>query len=240
MKKLLLPLLPLALFASQDVEQKIESLEQQLKELKAQVKENSQNINEDTSILEDVETKSILDKINFSPEILLRLDKFSYDNGKIINPDGSDENTKIHGGDFDGLQRRDEYSKNFELAAYVRFRLNMNFELDNVKFHGRLLYANSTQSNERLCILSRDIKSGTGGSAFDVDRAYVDYTLNSQSQYPFTLSFGILPTSGGTPMQYAETRPRESLFPALVFEHHNSQAYSDVSHSTQNYLNRKN
>ena len=100
----------------------------------------------------------------------------------------------------------------------MRFRLNMNFKLDNVKFHGRLLYTNSTQANERLCILSRDIKTGTPGSAFDVDRAYVDYTANKNTPYAFTFSFGLLPTTGGTPMQYAQNSKRSSLFPALVFD----------------------
>jgi len=45
----------------------------------------------------------------------------------------------------------------------------MAMELEDIKFYGPLLYGNSSQSNQRVCILSRDIKSGTAGSAFDVE-----------------------------------------------------------------------
>ncbi len=239
MKKLALLTLPLLLSAAQDIDvlQKILELENEIKMLKAQVQhnakqqtrssctvgkiqeqveENTLSIDEDTTILEKVETKSILDKINFTPELMLRFDKFNYSNGQIEG-----ENTKIYNNTnpaLNGLQRRDEFSKDFDVAASMRFRLNMSFELEDIKFHGRMLYMNSTQSNQRICILSRDIKAGTAGSAFDIDRAYIDYTLNKTSSTPFTFSFGILPTSGGTPMQYAQNKQRSSLFPALVFD----------------------
>jgi hypothetical protein len=214
MKKLILLTLPLFLFASTDVDKKILELEKEIQALKVQVRENTNNADEDAAILEKVETKSILDKINFSPEILLRFDKFDYTTGKIEG-----ENTVIQPGNpFAGEQRRDEYSKHYDVATSIRFRLNMNFELEDIKFHGRMLYMNSTQSNQRICVLSRDIKSGTAGSAFDVDRAYVDYTFNKTSSQPTTFSFGLLPTSGGTPMQYAQNKQRGSLFPALVFD----------------------
>jgi len=62
------------------------------------------------------------------------------------------------------------------------------------------------------------IKSSGSISGIDLDRAYFDYKINAKSDYPFIFSFGILPTSGGTPMQYAEIRARQSVFPALVFD----------------------
>jgi len=230
MKKIALLTFPIFLMASQiDINKKIEQLEHEIQLLKAQVAQNAKEtmqtkkqlvqnndyMDEQENILEKVETKSILDKINFSPELLLRFDKLNYKNGKI-----SGENTQIYNPDGTptGLQRRDEYTKNFDIASTIRFRLNMNANFDDVKFHGRMLYMNSSQANQRLCILSRDIKTGTPGSAFDIDRAYVDYTINSASKTPFTFSFGLLPTSGGTPMQYAQNKKRNALFPALVFD----------------------
>jgi len=216
MKKALLLILPIILTASQaDIDKRIQQLELEVKRLKQEVKYHQEDLDERIPIIEEVEKKSILDKINFSPEILLRFDKLDYTTGKIEG-----ENTHIYdaNGADTGLQRRDEYSKDFDAASTIRFRLNMNFELDDVKFHGRLLYTNSTQANQRLCILSRDIKTGTPGSAFDVDRAYIDYTVNKNLPYAFTFSFGLLPTTGGTPMQYAQNSKRSSLFPALVFD----------------------
>ena len=219
MKKILLSLFPMLLMASQsDLNSKIEKLQHDLQTLQQEVKYHQDDLDERIPIIEAVEKKSILDKINLSPEIRLRFDKFNYTNG-MIGETADYEDTQVY--DKDGnptLSRRDEYSKNFDVASSIRFRLNMNATFDDVKFHGRLLYMNSSQSHQRICILSRDIKSGTSGSAFDVDRAYIDYIINAKSQYPFTLSFGLLPTTGGTPMQYAQDTQRSSLFPALVFD----------------------
>ncbi len=216
MKKLVSLLLPFVLFASEsDMNKRIQLLEHELSTLKQEVKQNQSYVEEDELILSKVETKSILDRLNFSPELLLRFDKFDYTTGKIPG-----ENTAIKdpANPMFGQQRRDEFSKHYDLASTIRLRLNMDMDLENIKFHGRLLYINSTQSNQRICILSRDIKTGTAGSAFDVDRAYIDYALNKNSPYAFTFSFGLLPTSGGTPTQYGAGNKRTSMFPALVFD----------------------
>jgi len=217
MKKTLLLTLPILLFATQShIDLKIQELENEIKALKQEVKFHQEDLDERIPIIEMVEKKSILDKINFSPELLLRFDKMNYVNNSIEG-----ETTLIYGNpDYpDGVyNRRTDYTKNFDIASSLRFRLNMDMDLDDVKFHGRMLYMNSSQSNQRVCILSRDIKTGEPGSGFDVDRAYVDYTPNKASEYAFTFSFGLLPTSGGTPMQYAQDRQRSSMFPALVFD----------------------
>ena len=219
MKKTVLLLTPIFLLAAQtDIDSKIEKLQEEIKLLKEEVKYHQEDLDERIPIIESVEKKSILDKINLSPELRLRFDKYKYKNGIIGNtPDY--ENTQVYDptGNPTG-SRRDEFTKDYDLATSFRFRLNMNMEIENVKFIGRLLYMNSTQSHQRICILSRDIKTGTAGSAFDVDRAYVDYALNKQSPYAFTFSFGLLPTTGGTPMQYAQDNKRSALFPALVFD----------------------
>jgi len=217
MKHILLLLLPILLFAQQKISQEVldqlQTMGKRISEIEKRDAAANEGINEGFDILEKVEMKSILDKVNFSPELLLRLDKFHYTNRGIEG-----EDTKVVGGPMDGQQRRDEFTKDYEIASLVRFRLNMNMKLDNIKFYGRLVNMGSSQSNQRLCILSRDIKSGTSGSAFDVDRAYVDYTVDSPLGNSFTFSFGILPTTNGTPMQYAQNKKRSALFPALVFD----------------------
>ncbi|WP_457746693.1 DUF3373 family protein [Sulfurimonas sp.] len=216
MKRAFLLLLPLLASASQsDINTRVDALSKEIKLLQAQVADDAIYMAEYAELFDNVEKKSILDKINLTPELLLRMDKLNYtnkyiqgENTLIYNPDGTPTT----------LQRRDEFTKNFDPATTIRFRLNMSMELDNVKFYGRMLYMNSSQSNQRLCILSRDIKTGTAGSAFDVDRAYVDYKINKHTNNPLTLSFGILPTTDGTPMQYSKNQKRHSMFPALVFD----------------------
>ena len=217
MKKIFLLLTPLLLLATTNTEQRLKSLEKEITELKKIVQYQQEDLDERMPIIENIEKKTILDKINFSPELELRFDKMDYKSGEI-----SGENTKIQNHSdpsLIGLQRRDEFSKNFDIATTIKFKLNMNVILDEkIKFYGRMLYTVSSQANQRLCILSRDIKSVSSSSAFDVDRAYVNYTPNKNSAYPFTFSFGLLPTTGGTPMQYGQSKTRQSMFPALVFD----------------------
>ena len=218
MKKLLLLLIPLFLVASHSAESRIQTLENQIKALQKDMRYHQEDLDERMPIIEKIEKKSILDKINFSPEVLIRFDKMRYKNSSIAN-----ENTMIYGNPNyqpDGTyNRRTGYSKNFDIAAAVRFRLNMDADLaKNVKFHGRMVFANSSQSHQRLCILSRDIKSAESSSAFDIDRAYIDFTPNKFSDYATTFSFGLLPTTSGTPMQYGQSTTRKSMFPALVFD----------------------
>jgi len=216
MKKLLLLLVPIYIFAAQKtLQQRISTLENELQSLK---KENQINFEEDRTLLEKVEKKTILDKINLSPELMLRLDKFHYHN-RGIKGESTPIMQEVEGGAIPtNIQRRDEFTKDYKIASLIRFRLNMEMTLENIKFHGRLVNMTSSQSSQRICILSPDIQKGTAGSAFDVDRAYIDYKMDSFLGDKFTFSFGILPTTNGTPMQYAENKKRTSLFPALVFD----------------------
>lgn len=217
--KYLLSLTPIALFPlyvyAEDLSTKVNLLEKEVFKLQKELKLHQEDLDERLPIIEKNEKHSILDKINLSPEILLRIDKLDYASG-LIGSDG--DKTLTNPSDPNSPYRRDRYTKNFDAAGYVRFRLNMNAQYEDLKFYGRFLYANSSQSHQRLCILSRDIKTAQGGSALDIDRAYIDYTPNKQQNGDFTLSFGILPTTGGTPMHFAQNKQRSSMFPALVFD----------------------
>ena len=214
--------IPLLADANETAYKKIESLQQELQRLQEQFKETNQLDIEHEDILDKVETKSILDKINFAPQLELRFDKLHYKNNYIEG-----ENTKIpdnpsYTGDAPAPgtdNRRSGYTKNFDIATTVYFDLMMSAQLDaHTKFHGKLSFTNTTQSHQRMCILSRDIKAQHAESAFDVTLAYFDYTPTPNSDYSYTLSMGILPTSNGTPMQYAQNAQRTSMFPALVFD----------------------
>ena len=200
-------------FASSDVENKLKILEGQIKELKELSDANKADLDEYIPIIEASETQSLLDKLDFLPELEVRVDKMDYKLGKIEREDTEAlYDDGVH-------QRRDEFSKDFDPAVAVKFKLNLKGNIDKyTKFNGRFIFTASSQSHQRLCILSRDIKSVSSSSAFDVDRAYVDYTPNIGSDYAFTFSFGVLPTTGGTPMNFALNNERKSMFPALVFD----------------------
>jgi len=209
-KTLLLSTVTALLFSAETgVQDRITVLEQELNTLKEQIKQNSADIKESLPILERSEKKAILDRIDFSPELELRVDKLNYTLGQIEN-----ENTFI-----DGVQRRDEFTKNFQPAGTVNFKLNMRADIsDDLKFNGRMVINRSSQSNQRLCILSHDIKSASSSTGVDIDRAYFDYTVLENGDKKFLLTFGILPTTGGTPTQYSQDSTRKSMFPSLVFD----------------------
>lgn len=230
MLKRALLLLPFALFASdENLIQKVNDLETQIAQMKKQLAIVHDDLHENFSLIEKVETKSILDRINLSPELELRFDKMDYDLGQIEGENTLVTNTTI--------QRRDEFKKSFAPAAAIRFRLNMQSKFDEyTTFHGRILYSNSTQAYERLCILSYDIKSASASNSVELDRAYIDFTPNKGSEYATTLSFGILPTSGGTPMQFAQNAQRKSMFPALVFDMNSYGVIATQKFGSHNYL----
>ncbi|MGB5964432.1 MAG: DUF3373 family protein [Sulfurimonadaceae bacterium] len=212
--RLIFLLLPLFLLADSS-DDRIKRLEDRIAQLEGEHNSTSSSLEDMQIVVDSVERKSFTDVLNFTPEVRLRFDKMHYKVGQF-------EPSPTPGIDAEGNvipRNRDVFDKDFGLASSVRFRLNMHANvLEDVSFHGRMVFQHSTQSNERLCILSKEIKSSGSISGIDFDRAYFDYKLNGDGDYPFIFSFGILPTSGGTPMQFGEMRARQSVFPALVFD----------------------
>ena len=197
--------------ADNDISAKIERLEARILQLEASQYNTSENVDNIQLVVDSVERKSFTDIIDFTPEVRLRFDKMRYSVGAF--------ETEYDATPGKNTPNRENIDKDFSLASSVRFRLNMNANvLEDLSFRGRVIFQHSTQSNERLCILSQSIKSSGSISGVDIDRAYFDYKLNPSSRYPFIFSLGILPTSGGTPMQFSEVRARQSVFPALVFD----------------------
>lgn len=209
--------LPLLLLADIS-DERIKLLEERISQLEGESDSTAAHLTEMETVVDSAERKTFTDILDFTPEVRLRFDKVSYKVGQFEPGAGTPE-LDSNGDPIIGTRYRDDFVKEFGVASSVRFRLNMRAKAsDNMSFYGRLVFQHSTQSYERLCILSRDIKSAGSISGMDIDRAYFDYRLNANGDYPFVFSFGVLPTSGGIPMQYAELRARQSVFPALVFD----------------------
>ena len=203
MKKIYLLIVTVSLIAAQtnqELQNQIEQLKKEITKLKSEVKENRNDIDDGFDILDNVERKTLTDKINFSPALMMRFDQMNYTNKSIegeTNPE------------------RVGYTKNYNIASAIYFDLNMNAKLTkSVSFFGRLSFAYNSQAYQRLCILSRKIKSQPSEAEVEFSLAYFNYYINKSS----ILSIGMLPTFNGTPMQFAQNRPRESMFPALVFD----------------------
>ena len=209
MKFIITFLLLLTSFSSLSYALTLEELDTRISELESDHNSTSTNVYEMQIIVDDVERKLFTDVINFTPEVRLRFDKMKYKVGSFETDHDANHVTPS----------RENIDKDFDVASSVRFRLNMNADvMDDLSFHGRFVFQHSTQSNERLCILSKEVKSSESISGLDIDRAYFDYFMNRDGDFPLIFSFGVLPTSGGTPLQFSEVRARQSVFPALVFD----------------------
>ena len=198
----------LATFAAalygETLEEKVNRLEKELNAVKAQQLETA-------AVATFSETKAFKDKLNWTPELRVRTDSFRYKNKEISG------HTSTSAAQY---ERESGYQKSFNPATNVRLRLNMDYAAtDETKFVGRMSVNRNTQTSERICTLhaAKGYASSTT-TVFEIDKAYVDTTFNKKGDIPITLTFGILPTSGGSSTNLAENKPRQSMFPSLMFD----------------------
>lgn len=190
--------------SAETLEEKVNRLEKELNAVKAQQQET-------TAAATFSETKAFRDKLNWTPELRLRTDSFRYTNDKIAGYQTSSAAQAA---------RESGYDKNFNPATSVRLRLNMDYNADeDTKFVGRISVNRNTQTSERICTLhaAKGYSSSTT-TVFEVDKAYVDKTFGKNGELPFTMTFGVLPTTGGSSTNLAENKPRQSMFPSLMFD----------------------
>jgi len=178
--------------------QKVQNLEKK----SLQKDDHQEQIDELYEIVDEVETKTFKDKISISPELRLRADSYSY--------------TDTHPAFKKDLE--------YDPLISVRFRLNMVTEFNqNMRFYARSISSKSTQSYERICILSPQ-PSGIVSKLHDTemvtefDRAYFDYYFNAKGDIPLIFTAGILPTTGGSSSNLIEATPRKSVFPSIIFD----------------------
>jgi Protein of unknown function (DUF3373) len=182
------------------LEEKVENLEKELLEIKSALKET-------TAQATFAETKAYQNRISWSSELRLRNDKVNY------------KNSGINGYTSTQPSLESGYTKDFDPATNIRLRLNMEYKTDdNTKFVGRIGITRNSETSERICTLHAPVTSApTTNTVFEIDKAYVDKTFNNR-QYPLTLTFGVLPTSGGSSTNIAENKPRQSMFSSLMFD----------------------
>ncbi len=163
------------------------------------------NLDDIYDTLDQVETKTISDKINFGAEVRTRVDNF-YFRGMYFNP-------------FTG--RFDRYIKDHKDNHWTsRFRLNLDAKITNgLFFHGRLSVMKNWADNDPQAFYT-DFNRGHGaGGSTDVqfERAYIDWIVPN-SPIPLAITFGRHPSTEGPPVEFKENRLRQSTYPALLFD----------------------
>jgi len=153
--------------------------------------------------LDEVETKTLRDKINFGAELRTRVDNFKVKNHTYFST---------------GTVAKKESNDN---SWSNRFRLNMDAEIrKNLKFTGRLtMYKNFADSDTSDPGIIGDANYAhlQDNSNIKVDRAYVDW-VPSGLPVPLAITFGRHPSSEGPPMEFKENRKRQSTYPSLLFD----------------------
>lgn len=164
------------------------------------------DINDIYDTLDEVETKTLRDKINFGAELRTRVDNFKVKHHTYYSQNPP---SKIK-----GTNSNDNSWSN-------RFRLNMDAEIrKNLKFTGRLtMYKNFSDSDtsDPGKLTDANYAHLPDNSNIKVDRAYVDW-VPSGMPVPLAITFGRHPSSEGPPMEFKENRKRQSTYPSLLFD----------------------
>lgn len=155
--------------------------------------------------LDQVETKTLKDKINLGGELRTRVDNFKVKNHTYFTPMGP-------------VQGTEESNDN---SWTNRFRLNMDADIQkNLKFTGRLTayknFADSDSPNQDI-IGDSNYAHVPDGSNIKLDRAYIDWVPENLA-IPLAFTFGRHPSSEGPPNEIKENRKRQSTYPSLLFD----------------------
>ena len=150
--------------------------------------------------LETVETRSFTDKIQLGLGIRVEANNVS-----TTYADGSKP-------------------ENEDLIWRTKLNLNLKSKIsNNLKFTGRLSsYKNWGDSNTNTTayanIDSRQGRTPDNSSSLYVERAYIDWILNSGSTIPVTMTLGRQPSSDGPSYQIKEGMTRKGTYDALAFD----------------------
>ncbi len=171
------------------------------------------DVKELSGIMQEVEKKTLTDKVKFGAELRTRFDWFNYSTQfknlygiKLGLGNSVDHPTDQHVSDIPSL----------------RFRLNLSTELiNNLKLHARLtMYKiwNDQHTDaypyDNMMNYSRSPRDNT----LRVERAYADYYFKIWEKFPMALTFGRLPTTDSFPTDLRDDTPRKSTYPGLAFD----------------------
>ncbi len=185
-----------------DLQQKVDKLEKGGEKTLNKVKQVNNNIDDIYDTLDKVETKTIKDRINWGLELRTRVDNFKV----------TDELNPVTG-------KLNDHSSDNRWTS--RFRLNMDSEIiKGLNFHGRLaVYKNWANSQPAVLYTYADPNAShvPGDTSLKLDRAYIDWVI-PKSPVPVALTIGRQPSTEGPGAEFKENEPRQSTYPALLFD----------------------
>lgn len=210
------------------LKERVKTLEQQgpAKE-NAEVASLKEDVGEMSAILQNVERKTLLDRVQMGVELRTRCDWFSL-------------RERVKTKSLFGKTSYHHNSDKVQALCSNRFRLNMKAEIaDNLVFNGRMVvYKNWTDDPYEDPQNDANRARYPGSSDVKLERAYVDYFFTPHPLLPLALSFGRFPTTDGMPTEFRENTARKSTYPALAYDYETDGA--GVSFMLENLTGLKN
>ena len=200
-KLLILQLMFLSLNAQQNITKQqlyteIELLKKEIKNLQSVQKENVAYLDELSDFSEQIETRTLEDKLKLGMAYKFGIDNFSkkYTNGKKVINNNIISNKLMINIKADILENMKFYT-----------RLSMYKYWGNGKSH---LYSQYDNMQGRVPSVS----------TLFVERAYLDWFFNKNGIVPFALTIGRQPSADGPSQQYKDNTSRKATYSALIYD----------------------
>lgn len=174
----------------------------------ARMDQMADDINNIYDTLDQVETKTLKDRVNLGAEYRLRYDSYKYKD--LMVTDYTTATPTIYSTVHD--------SDNFT----NRFRINMDANISrSLKFHARLAayHAWGDHDQHNLVNFNNDGNAvhTLGDNGLKVDRFYVDW-IPEGFPVPLAITVGRHPSTEGPPTEFKENRTRQATYPSLIFD----------------------
>ncbi len=168
------------------------------------------DINNIYDTLDQVETKTLKDRINLGAEYRLRYDSYKYKDLRVTDYSTMPPTPTVH------------TTENDDSNFTNRFRINMNANISkSLKFHARLAAYHAWGDHDENTVANfyndGNAVHALGDNGLKIDRFYVDW-IPQGFPVPLAITVGRHPSSEGPPTEYKENRKRQSTYPALIFD----------------------
>ncbi len=166
------------------------------------------DVNNIYDTLDQVETKTLKDRINFGGEYRLRYDSFKFEDLVVTDYATGTQTT-----------RKTEHKDNLWTN---RFRLNMDANISkSLKFHGRMAVYHAWGDHDTNSVTNvhndGNFSTYLGDDGLKLDRFYIDW-IPQGLPIPLAITVGRHPSTEGPPVEFKENRKRQSTYPALFFD----------------------
>ena len=212
----------------EQLEKRVETLEKETPEkinkVEKQVKKVKEDMNDVYDTMDEVETKTLRDRVNISGEIRTRVDNYRIDAGqrfdyKAYSNDMMKAMMGIPGFDKTGAKYFHKEKIKNNNAWSNRLRLNLDADImKNLKFHGRMTMYKNWSDSDKIAVYADPNRSKTpSDTAVRFERAYIDWIIPNKF-VPIAVTIGRQPSSEGPPFEFKENKKRLATYPALLFD----------------------